>query len=138
MKNSIFLWACFAIMNATSLQATDTDSTTVANHFEGTIDKEEPKTTPSDSENDLIEFIPDRTLKVQVIDNKDLLLVNLSGYDGKVLDWIIYKPKAKVESRISTSAKIDEIKIDKLEVGDYVLMVKDQQGRVLYQSFKKA
>lgn len=138
MKNSIFLWACLAIINATTVQATDTDSTAVANHSDDTLHSVKPKTTPADSKKDLIEFIPNRTLNVQVMDNKDLLLIDLSGYNGEVLDWMIYKPKAKVKSRISTSAKIDEIKINKLEAGDYVLMVKDTQGRVLYQSFKKA
>ncbi len=138
MKNSIFLWACLAIINATTLQATDTDSTAVANHSDDTLHSVNLETPPVDSKKSLIVLIPNRTLNVQILEDKDLLLIDLSGYNGEVLDWMIYKPKAKVKSRISTSAKIDEIKINKLTAGDYVLMVKDAQGRVLFQSFKKA
>ena len=137
MKNSIFLWACLAILNATTLHATDTDSTSV-NSNKGELSPEKPNTETADSKKDLIVFIPNRTLDVEVIANKNILRVNLSGYDGEVLDWMIFKPKAKVKSRISTKDKIDEIKITNLESGEYVLMVKDMEGRILYQSFNKA
>ena len=136
MKNFIFLWACLAIINATTLQATDTDSTSVITHS-SKLESEKP-TTETESKAELVVFIPNRTLELQLVPDKDLLLVNLSGYDGEVLDWMIFKPKAEVKSRISTTDLIDEIKINKLDPGKYIIMIKDQQGRILHQSFTKA
>lgn len=83
-----------------------------------------------------LERIPGKTLAIEVDIKRENLKVELSGADEK-LDWIIFQPKGKVISRLSTSTKIDEIKIDSLDSGQYVLMVKDASGRTLFQVFDK-
>ncbi len=123
MRNPFCIWACLVII----LSSFNASASNIGN--EETTSKKSAKST--------ITFIPGKSLNVQVIEDKDLLLVNLEG-DTAELDWIIFQPKGEVISRISTSAKIDEIKICNLDKGDYVLMLKDKEGRVLYSSFSKA
>ena len=55
-----------------------------------------------------------------------------------MLDWIIFEPGGDIVSRIKTDETIDEIKVSKLDKGNYVLMIKDAKGRLLYQPFQKA
>lgn len=123
MRNLFCIWACLVLI----LSAFQVSATNIGNEEE-TLKKNAKST---------ITFIPGKTLDVQVIDDKGLLLVDLKG-DTAELDWIIFQPKGEVISRISTSAKIDEIKICNLIKGDYVLMLKDHQGRVLYSRFTKS
>ena len=94
-----------------------------------TIVKEESK-----KEKAIIEVIPNMTLDIKV--EKANLRVNLKGNSEK-LDWIIFQPKGKVISRLTTTSKITEIKTDNLEKGKYVLMVKDASGRTLFRAFDK-
>lgn len=123
MRNSFPFWACLVII----LSTFQLSANNIGNEEE-TL-KESAKST--------ITFIPGKSLNVQVIDDKGLLLVDLEGEVAE-LDWIIFQPKGAVISRISTSAKIDEIKICNLPKGDYVLMLKDKEGRVLYSPFAKS
>ena len=67
---------------------------------------------------------------------KNILNVNLTG-TAENLEWIIFQPKGKLISRISTTSKFDEIKIDNLTAGKYVLLIKDTSGRMLFRSFEK-
>jgi len=123
MRKTISIWACFAlILSAFQLSANN------AGNVETTLKKETKST---------LTFIPGKSLELQVINDKGLLLVDLKG-ESTQLDWIIFQPKGEVISRISTTHKIDEIKICNLEKGDYILMLKDQEGRVLYSPFSKS
>jgi len=85
----------------------------------------------------VMEFMAGRKLEITVNNSNNKLLVNLTGAN-ETLDWVIFQPKGKVISRISTSTKIDEIKIDNLTSGKYVLMIKDASGRTIFQDFDKA
>lgn len=119
MRNAVSMWACLGLM---ALSAP-----IIAMHSEDT-----GGSGPASE----IHSIPDRSLNVSVTDNSEYLVVNLSGKADK-MDWIIFQPNSKVVSRISTSSKIDEIKISNLTPGEYVLMVKDLEGRMLYAQFTK-
>ncbi len=83
-----------------------------------------------------LEVIPNTNLEVQLSHDGTSLDVELEGNTGK-LDWIIFKPKGEVISRIKTDSKIDKIKINTLKKGTYVLMVKDDYGRVIATAFNK-
>lgn len=130
MRIAISLWACLGIFCG------QTFATTADNNNPITKEKVEITTSKTTVKKE-IKTIPNRTLKVEVLEEKELLHISLSGQNEK-LDWIIFQPKGKVLSRITTSTKIDEIKIDNLDSGLYVLMIKDPQGRMLYKSFNKA
>lgn len=96
--------------------------------------------TPATSEEEkskIIELIPDSQLNISSMDNPDILKIDLQG-DVEQLTWIIFQPKGAVISRLETKTKIDEIKISTLKKGNYVLMVKDSEGRILHTPFRKA
>jgi len=82
--------------------------------------------------------IPDASLQLVVDAEKEVLKVTLEGQLTHELDWVLFQPKGSVISRISTTSKINQIKISTLEDGDYVLMIKDLDGRALFQSFSKS
>lgn len=123
MKRTVSVWACLVFCSVIHLTAGINPST-----------PEKAAVKKSTSE---ISLIPDRALEVEVLEERGLLHVNLTG-ENTLLDWIIFQPKGEVVSRVSTRAKIDEIKISNLETGNYVLMVKDAEGRILYKKFQKA
>lgn len=131
MRNTISLWACLVLFCGTIL-ATEPSNTTP-------VSKDENKETSTIDNNKKarINYIPNRDLEVQVLNSKNLLHINLTG-KSEQLDWIIFQPKGEIISKISTAMKIDEIKIDNLEAGQYVLMIKDQEGRMLFKNFVKA
>ena len=132
MKRSIFIWACLALFNFTTLQALPTDSISVKvnDHV-----KTKAETKP---ELKKVSFIPNQSLTVKLAQDKKTLVVNLKSKTSELLDWIIFEPGGDVVGRIKTSKKIDEIKVSNLDKGDYVLMIKDAEGRLLYQPFQKA
>lgn len=129
MKKLFFIWACL-VLCLTQLVANNTNP--ISKAVEASTPSKEVKSKAKEK----LAFIPNRSLNVEVLPQKDLLRINLSGPSAQ-LDWIIFQPKGEVKSRISTSAKIDEIKIGNLEAGRYVLMIKDAEGRVLYKAFEK-
>jgi len=124
MKRTVSVWACLVFCSVIHLSANSVNPATPA--------KASEKNTTTE-----ISLIPNRVLDVEVIEESGLLHVNLTG-ENTLLDWIIFQPKGEVVSRISTQAHIDEIKISNLEHGNYVLMVKDGEGRILYKRFEKA
>jgi len=130
MRNTISLWACLVIFCG-QLMATEPNNATP-----NTKNKATELTTKTNSEKEAVVFIPHRKLDVELISSLDLLRINLTG-QSEQLDWIIFQPKGEVISRISTSTKIDEIKLNNLELGQYVLMIKDKKGRMLYKMFEK-
>ncbi len=85
----------------------------------------------------VIKRIPDCTLQITVDQEKDLLKVKLTGVANQLLNWYIFQPKEKASNHISTSSKIDEIKIESLKAGQYILMIKDEKGQALFRSFVK-
>jgi len=131
MRNTISLWACLAIFCG-QLMATEPNNTAST-----TKNTETELTSEKNSEKEEVVFIPNRKLEVELISEIDLLRINLTG-QSEQLDWIIFQPKGEVISRISTSTMIDEIKLNNLETGQYVLMIKDTKGRMLYKMFEKA
>ena len=122
MRLLIHVLACIILSSFSAAYANN-----VVNPIEKDINK---------SEKPVIESIPNRTLDVSIDAFQKNLKVNLSGEDEK-LDWIIFQPKGQVISRLTTTSKIDKIMIDKLEKGTYVLMIKDNSGRVLVRAFDK-
>lgn len=134
MKRTIFIWACLAIFNAAHLQATETDSLTTVSPS----NEENTATTPVKSakvDKEMIAFIPDRNLKLEISNDNKTLFVNLTGDTSEKLDWIIFQPKGAVVGRIESETNFDEIKVSTLDRGDYILMIKDTEGRLLYQPF---
>ena len=139
MKRSTFVWACFALLNfttnLTTLQATPTDSIFIEG--KGKVEKVDSKTTVK-SELKTVSFIPNQSLSVKLSQDQKYLVVDLETESTEMLDWIIFETGGDIVSRIKTPQNIDEIKVSKLEKGNYVLMIKDQDGRLLYQPFQKA
>ena len=139
MKRSTFVWACFALLNfttnLTTLQATPTDSIFIEG--KGKVEKVDSKTTVK-SELKTVSFIPNQSLSVKLSQDQKYLVVDLETESAEMLDWIIFETGGDIVSRIKTPQNIDEIKVSKLEKGNYVLMIKDQVGRLLYQPFQKA
>ena len=139
MKRSTFVWACFALLNfttnLTTLQATPTDSIFIEG--KGKVEKVDSKTTVK-SELKTVSFIPNQSLSVKLSQDQKYLVVDLETESAEMLDWIIFETGGDIVSRIKTPQNIDEIKVSKLEKGNYVLMIKDQDGRLLYQPFQKA
>ncbi len=120
MRNTFSVWACLLIF-CVSLTAAD--------------DKKSDKAKISKTaKKEVLVNIPGRTLDVEV--SKELLKINLSG-DAQLLDWILFQPKGEVISRISSQSNIDAIDISTLDKGTYVLMVKDEEGRILHQTFNR-
>jgi len=133
MKRTIFIGACLVLINAAQLKATETDST-------GTVIQPETEVTttsvkPKTSDKEIITFIPDRNLNLAVSEDKKTLFVDLSGDSTEKLSWIIFQPKGEVISRIDSQNNFNEIEVDTLNSGQYILMIKDAEGRLLYQKF---
>ena len=122
MRNSFSLWACLALI----LSGFQVSANNIGNE----------ETTLKKSSLSTITFIPNKSLEVRMSDDNELLIIDLQG-EVTQLDWMIFQPKGDVISSITTKAKIDEIKICNLAKGDYVLMLKDKEGRVLYSPFTK-
>ena len=139
MKRSTFVWACFALINfttnLTTLQATPTDSIFIEG--KGKVEKVDSKTTVK-SELKTVSFIPNQSLSIKLSQDQKYLVVDLETESTEMLDWIIFETGGDIVSRIKTPQNIDEIKVSKLEKGNYVLMIKDQVGRLIYQPFQKA
>ena len=119
----------------TTLQAIPTDSIFIEG--KGKVEKVDSKTTVK-SELKTVSFIPNQSLSVKLSQDQKYLVVDLETESTEMLDWIIFEPGGDIVSRIKTPQNIDEIKVSKLEKGNYVLMIKDQDGRLLYQPFQKA
>jgi len=124
MKFHFFLWACLALFCQNA----------VANSTPTEAEKVEE--TAKTSTKEFVELIPGRQLSLVVNTDNNTLNVNLTG-DAENLEWIIFQPKGELVSRISTKTKFDEIKIDNLKTGKYVLMIKDTSGRMLFRTFEK-
>lgn len=130
MKIHFFVWACLAFFcqTATAANSNPTDS--------DKIEYNKDSKTSASTAKKIVELIPGRELSVKVNVEKNILNVNLTG-TAENLEWIIFQPKGKLISRISTTSKFDEIKIDNLTAGKYVLLIKDTSGRMLFRSFEK-
>ncbi len=127
MKIHFSIWACLALilLNSTLLISSTTPESAAIESADGA--KKDAK--------ELVELLPGRQLLLTVNDNNQTLDVKLSGA-AENLEWVIFQPKGEVISRISTSSKIDEIKINNLAAGRYVLMIRDQQNRTLFKAFE--
>ena len=134
MRHLINFFACLVIFSS-SLLATEPTTSVISSEEESTFST--PRKATFKKERSFVTAIPGKTLAVELNQNKGLLEVKLTG-SAEQLDWILFQPKGEVISRISTSTKIDEIKIENLDKGSYMLMVKDKKGRVLYRAFDKA
>ncbi len=130
MKIHFFVWACLAFFCQTAASANS--NPTESDRIEFNKDSK----ASSSATKEIVELIPGRELSVKVNVEKNILNVNLTG-TSENLEWIIFQPKGKLISRISTTSKFDEIKIDNLTAGKYVLLIKDTSGRMLFRSFEK-
>lgn len=133
MKRIISIMASLAILHASQLNANIKDIYTSNDSLITNPEKIATETKAATLKT--ISGIPNGKLDLSVNIESNSLEISLTGVANQNLEWIIYKPKGKVISRISTSSVINEILIDGLENGDYVLMIKDTQGRILYQPF---
>ena len=75
---------------------------------------------------------------MKLAQDQKTLVINLKSKTNEMLDWIIFEPGGEIVSRIKTDKSIDEIKLSNFVEGEYVLMIKDAEGRLLYQPFQKA
>ena len=135
MKRTIFIGACLVLFNLTSLKAVTSDSTYTST--KGAINPVSVIETSANKPKS-VELIPDYVLTVELSKDQKFLVVNLDMEKSKKLDWIIMEKGGKLISRVKTSQSIDEIKVAKLTKGEYVLMIKDTKGRMLYDTFVKS
>ena len=135
MKRTIFIGACLVLFNLTSLKAVTPDSTYTST--KGAINPVSVIETSANKPKS-VELIPDYVLTVELSKDQKFLVVNLDMEKSKKLDWIIMEKGGKLISRVKTSQSIDEIKVAKLTKGEYVLMIKDTKGRMLYDTFVKS
>lgn len=139
MKRTISVMACLAIVATSPLVAIDVDTTMSTNDhiLFSDVESSTPAKKPA-KEKALIYKIPDAKLLLEADLINEVLKVSLDGVVSDNLEWVIFQPKGETISRISTNSMINQIKIDNLAVGEYVLMIKDSEGRALFQSFSKA
>lgn len=138
MKRTISTLACLALLCTSPLVAKTAIATTAATGFDSLSNAITPETKNPAPEKEVLHTIPSVSLEVVMDSEHEVLKVSLEGEVLKNLDWVIFQPKGDIISRHSTSSKINEIKINTLEKGTYVLMIKDSEGRALFRSFKKA
>ncbi len=133
MKRTFFIGACLALINLTTLKATtNTDSLFTSDK---NLVAEKPTTK---SELKTVSLIPNQGLSLQISQDQNYLRVALQKASAETLDWIIMERGGEIVSRVKTDKPIDLIKLSNLQKGDYVLMIKDSEGRLLYQPFVKA
>jgi hypothetical protein len=133
MKRTFFIGACLALINLTTLKATtNTDSLFTSDK---NLVAEKPTTK---SELKTVNLIPNQRLSLQISQDQNYLRVALQKASAETLDWIIMERGGEIVSRVKTDKPIDLIKLSNLHKGDYVLMIKDSEGRLLYQPFAKA
>jgi len=134
MKRTISVLACLAVFCTSQLVAKSTVATTQPNDLDTLtkLDAKEP------AEKAVLLLIPSADLTLEKDEKQGVLKVSLDRMDTENLQWVIFQPKGEVISRLSTPSNINEIKIDALEKGDYVLMIKDDQGRAIFRTFEKA
>jgi hypothetical protein len=133
MKRTFFIGACLALINLTTLKATtNTDSLFTSDK---NLVAEKPTTK---SELKTVNLIPNQRLSLQISQDQNYLRVALQKASAETLDWIIMERGGEIVSRVKTDKPIDLIKLSNLHKGDYVLMIKDSEGRLLYQPFVKA
>jgi len=127
MKIHFSIWACLAffLLNSTALFSNTTPGPAHNDRV----------TVTTNANKELVEILPGRQLVLSVNDKNQTLEVKLSG-KAENLEWVIFQPKGEFISRISTSSIIDEIKVDNLAAGQYVLMIRDEQNRTLFRSFE--
>jgi len=133
MKRTISVWACLAILATSQLVARDSVAINIKNDLVNTekfVAKKPVKTE--------LAMIPNSSLHLDVDAENKILQVTLKGENCEKLDWVLFQPKVGVISRISTESKINQIKISALQPGEYVLMIKDESGRALFESFSKS
>lgn len=138
MKRTITLAVCLMIFQAGQINATvevpPTDKDSLTHESKK---GEDNKTTNPKKDSGTLYSIPNGKLYLSVDNSRETLDINLTGVANENLVWIIHKPKGNIVSRIKTSANIDKILIDSLDSGNYVLMIKDESGRILHQPFTK-
>ena len=134
MKRSIFILASLTILNLTLLKAN-----TIDNIFPSKKEVIKSSVTEAEMKSTLetLSFIPNQELAIKLAEDHKTLVIDLKSQTTEILDWIIYKTGGEIVSRIKTDKSIDEIKVTKLDKGDYVLMIKDAEGRILHQPFTK-
>ncbi len=131
MKRTISLWACLTLFVTSQSLATTKDTSQIGTAITpATVKTKKPDRT-------LLSKIPDASLHLDIKEQGELLEVKLKGIESEKLDWVIYQPNVGVVSRISTASTFDQIMISTLQPGDYVLMIKDQAGRALFETFTK-
>ncbi len=111
MKRTTFIWACLALFATVTLKATNP------------IPKK------------VIEFIPNAVLLTTMNVDEQLLEIKTEGMLAEERDWIIYNKDRSYVSRVTTSTAINVIKTDELVPGEYVLMIKDKEERMLLSEF---
>ncbi len=131
MKRAISLWACLTL-----IVTSQTLATTIDTSHSGTVVTPNKVEAKKPSRANLAK-IPDASLNLDIIDEGNMLEVKLKGIATEELDWVLYQPNVGIVSRISTESTIDQIMISTLQPGDYVLMIKDQSGRALFETFTK-
>ena len=136
MKRTIFIGACLVLFNLTSLKATTLDSIYTAT--EGTVNPKSVTTKLPTKKLEAVKLIPYYSLNVELSKDEKFLVVNLDMETPELLDWIIMEKGGELVSRVKTAQSIDEIKVSKLTKGEYVLMIKDAEGRMLYDTFVKS
>jgi len=130
MKIQFSIWACLVLFVLNTAKA-ETEINNISNPSDVEKTADNVATTKT---KEVVELLPGRSLQLVVNNNRETLEVNLSG-ETENLEWVIFQPKGKVISRISTTSKINEIKINNLSSGKYVLMIKDTKNRTLFKAF---
>lgn len=138
MKRTISTLACLTLLCSSHLVAKTALSTITTEGFAAGIESVTPETKDPVVEKEILLTIPSVSLNVIMDQENEVLKVSLKGEVAKNLDWVIFKPKGEVISRHSTTSKINEIKINTLEKGTFVLMIRDSEGRALFRTFTKA
>jgi len=140
MKRTISVLACLTVLCTSQLVAKSTVATTQPNDLDtlSKLDAKEPSEKEAAAEKNILLLIPSADLTLTQDEKQGVLKVSLDRVNTDNLQWIIFQPKGEVISRLSTPSNINEIKIATLEKGDYVLMIKDDQGRAIFRNFEKA
>lgn len=131
MRIHLSIWACLVLFAVNTVKAnTVTGISSGVNENEKSTEKAAKSTSKEE-----VKIIPNRVLEISLNKKNKTLAVDLSG-KAENLEWVIFQPKGKVISRISTSSRIDKIKVDNLTAGKYVLMIKDSENRRLFKAFE--
>ena len=131
MKRTTILLACLTLLGTSLINA----ASNPLSHESEKVEVATPTFKNMKKVPVVLNLIPNASLSLTLNKSKKKIQVLSTGLDDQIKDWIIYQTDSAVLTRISTTNKIDEIKVDGFEKGQYYLMVKDKKGQALIQKF---